>query len=279
MQSDGTQTFTAAPTGLGAPTTRASTGSDRPRVWLASELIGTRVNDTQGEKLGTIDDIVVHPGGHSSYAVLTIGGWLGMGDKLYAVPFSVLRSLESNTVAKVEDLSLVLPLTKERLLEAPGFDRHAWPSSANTDWIDEVDRFYVGPASSSAAERQTSFVPASRTALRATELDGRAVKNQLDETLGDIDEIAIDSNGRVRYAVLSVGGFLGIGETSIAIPWDSLAFSSHAGSDDGDLITLSTTKEHLASAPRYKGDAEHVWEMRDAGWISGVYKHFEGGPR
>ncbi|TAJ03442.1 MAG: PRC-barrel domain containing protein [Planctomycetota bacterium] len=279
MDSHATRTLATEPTGFGTPAGSSHAGSDRPRIWLVSELLGMQVVGTQGEKLGKIDDVVVHPGGHSSYAVLSIGGWLGMGDKLFAMPFTVFHALESNAIAKDEPLSLVLPLNKEQLLAAPGFDKDAWPNLANPEWTLDVDRFYVGRTNPNQPARDASLVPAPFSSLRATELDGHSVKTLLDEKLGDLDEIAIDGRGRVRYAVLSVGGFLGMGEKLIAVPWDSLSFSANSGPGEARLITLATTKPHLESAPQYKAGAEHVWEMRDAGWIAGVYKHFDGTPR
>lgn len=274
MESDGTQASGIAP--IGHATTPASgVQTNRPRVWLASELIGTPVVGRESEKLGKIDDVVVHPGGHSSYLVLSIGGWLGMGDKLFAMPFTSLQALESSAFATDQPRSLVLPLSKEQLASAPGFDKQAWPNLTDPEWAHDVDRFYAGRANSNGPEGYATTKSEISGALRVSNLDGHAVKNQLDEKLGDIDEIAVDTRGRVRYAVLSVGGFLGMGDKLIAVPWDSLAFSNPSGGGEYELITLATTKERLASAPQFKPEPEHVWEMRDAGWIARIYKHFE----
>lgn len=274
MESHGTPTLATQPTGLGTTTSSPRAGADRPRIWLVSELVGMQVVGTQREKLGKIDEVVVHPGGHASYVVLSIGGWLGMGSKLYAMPFSVLHALESNVVATHEPLSLVLPLGRDQLLAAPGFDPQSWPNLANPEWMQDVDRYYAGREDPNLPERRTPIAPAPFTSLRATELDGHSVRTQLDETLGHLKEIAVDAHGRVRYAVLSVGGYLGFGEKRIAVPWDSLSFSVNSGPGESKLITLAATKQHLDAAPQYKAGAEHVWEMRDAGWIAGVYKHF-----
>ena len=103
-----------------------------PCVWLSKELIGMKVVSSQGDDLGKIEDVVVHPGGAKSYAVLSFGGWMGMDDKLFAMPWTVLKAVEPDT-AKSE-LSLVLPLDKERLKNAPGFDKEHWPEAA-ADWV------------------------------------------------------------------------------------------------------------------------------------------------
>src|SRR6185295_11118934 len=127
----------------------ASTGSNvkgAPCVWLTDEVIGMKVNSQQGDNLGKIEDVVVHPGGEASYAVLSFGGWLGMGDELFAMPWTVLRTVEADTAKKDSARSIVLPLDKERLKTAPGFDKKSWPVMANPDWTKDVDAFYLGDA-------------------------------------------------------------------------------------------------------------------------------------
>src|SRR5690242_21020435 len=62
-----------------------------PCVCFASDIVGMKVLSTSGEDLGKIEDVVVNPGGEVSYAVLAFGGFLGMGDKLFAVPWNVLQ--------------------------------------------------------------------------------------------------------------------------------------------------------------------------------------------
>src|SRR6186997_2805554 len=109
-----------------------------PCVWLSSELVGMNVLSSEGEKLGKIEDIVVHPGGEVAYAVLSFGGWMGVGDKLFAMPWTVLHPMEPDASKKDSQRSLVLPLTKERLKSAPGFDKQSWPTMANADWAAEI---------------------------------------------------------------------------------------------------------------------------------------------
>src|SRR4030095_12448673 len=77
-----------------------------PAVWLDSELSGMKVVSQQGDSRGKIEDVVVHPGGEPSYAVLSFGGWLGMGDKLFAMPWTVLRAVEPDTANKDSARSL-----------------------------------------------------------------------------------------------------------------------------------------------------------------------------
>lgn len=245
-----------------------------PRVWLASDLIGMKVLSQKGEDLGKIEDIVVHPAGESSYAVLSFGGWMGMGDKLFAMPWSVLRTVEADTAKKDSARSLVLPLEKEQLKAAPGFEKKSWPNTANRDWTKDVDAFYVGKANPNTRKPSEAASPTSSVSWRVTELKGTNIQTPAEEKLGDLEELAIDTNGRVSCVAVSVGGFLGIGERVVAVPWDSLQFSLGGEKHDVKVITLATTKEQLEKAPQFKKGKEHCAEMCDPRWTSSVYEYF-----
>lgn len=82
--------------------------------------------------------------------------------------------------------------------------------------------------------------------LRSTpdELEGRAVIGATDQDLGKITQIVSDKGGRQMYAVISTGGFLGIGSTEYVVPLDDLRV-------EGELIHLNSTQEQLSAKPRY----------------------------
>lgn len=102
----------------------------------ASSIIGTDVVNPKGENLGEIKEVVIDPGtGKVAYAVVSFGGFLGMGEKLFAIPF---KSFEYN-VTKNE---YVLEVTKERLKAAPGFDADHWPSMAEEKWNRDIYKYY-----------------------------------------------------------------------------------------------------------------------------------------
>lgn len=244
------------------------------RAWLASELVGMKVVSQHDETLGKIDDVVVHPGGRTAYAVLSIGGWLGVGDKLFAMPWSVLRTTEPDPTKKDSTRLLVLPLEKEQLQAAPGFDKKKWPNTANPEWMKDVDEFYSGHLNPNSKHTLEASLRKAVITWRVSELKGTDVKTPTGETLGEIKDVAIDTNGRVSYAVLSVGGFIGIGDRLVPVPWDSLAFTLGGDKGDKKLVTLAATKEQLEKAPQFKEGKEHCAEMCDPKWITGVYTYF-----
>ena len=107
-----------------------------PEVMSASTLDGDKVVNAVGEDLGKIEDIMLDVGsGRIAYAVLSFGGFLGMGDKLFAVPWSALT-------LDTDDKCFVLDVPKERLEKAPGFDKDHWPSMADRTWASEVHAYY-----------------------------------------------------------------------------------------------------------------------------------------
>ncbi|MBK7878259.1 MAG: PRC-barrel domain-containing protein [Planctomycetes bacterium] len=256
----------------------AQTTSKSPTIWLASDVIDMKVVDPKGEKLGKVEDVVVHPGGETAYAVLSFGGTLGMGDKLFAMPWSVLRTTEAETSKKDSDRSIVLPLDKERLKNAPGFDKAHWPVLASADWAKDIDAYYLTEAGGNVKRPVEAGARTSVITWKCSDLKGADVKTPTGEKLGDIEEIAIDTNGRVNYVAVSVGGFLGMGESHVAVPWDALKFSLEGEKGDTKVITLATTKQQLEKAPRFKPGKDKVAEMTDPKWIGGVYDYYSVQP-
>ena len=107
-----------------------------PRLMGADTLIGEDVYNRQDEDLGDIKEIMLDMRqGQVAYAVLSFGGWLGMGDKLFAVPW---QALQLDTVNK----RFLLDVSKEHLKNAPGFDRDNWPDMASAEFSTQLHNFY-----------------------------------------------------------------------------------------------------------------------------------------
>jgi sporulation protein YlmC with PRC-barrel domain len=110
---------------------------DKSGVLKASDLIGMNVHGTDGKKLGDIKDLVIDPEeGSVEYAVLEFGGFAGIGDKYFAVPWEALQLDQTNK-------KLSLDVHKKDLKNAPGFDKNNWPDLS----LEEVDiyAFYEVP--------------------------------------------------------------------------------------------------------------------------------------
>ena len=107
-----------------------------PSLMGADTLIGERVANGADEDLGDIKEIMLDmQTGQVAYAVLAFGGFLGMGEKLFAVPWQALHLDTANK-------RFVLNVEKERLKTAPGFDKDAWPDMSDLSWAGGIHSFY-----------------------------------------------------------------------------------------------------------------------------------------
>jgi sporulation protein YlmC with PRC-barrel domain len=250
-----------------------------PCVCMSSDVIGTKVVSTSGDKLGKIEDLVINPNGEIAYGVLSFGGVLGVGDKYFAVPWHVLRSdipKATSKDTKSSEREFVLPIDKERLKNAPGFDKSHWPAMVESDWAKDVDAFY-GAAHSDTARTVEASSKTAGPIWKASELKGFNVNSTTGDKLGDIKDLAIDTNGHLCYAVVSVGGFLGMGDKLVAVPWPALKTSRDASNDKRTII-LSSTKDQLKAAPTFDDSKDKRMEMCDPTWISRVYEYYSVRP-
>lgn len=107
-----------------------------PRLMGANTLIGEDVYNAEDDKLGDIKEIMLNMAtGEVNYAVLSFGGILGMGSKLFAVPW---EALELDTINK----RFILDVPKERLAQAPGFDKDDWPDFADPSITTSLHSYY-----------------------------------------------------------------------------------------------------------------------------------------
>lgn len=107
-----------------------------PELMGANTLVGNEVYNQKDENLGDIKEIMLNMRtGRVSYAVLSFGGFLGMGEKLFAVPW---EALTLDTVNK----RFVLNVEKDRLENAPGFDKDKWPNMADQSWAEAIHAYY-----------------------------------------------------------------------------------------------------------------------------------------
>jgi ribosomal 30S subunit maturation factor RimM len=126
---------------------------------------------------------------------------------------------------------------------------------ASMDKKATADRDKAGKSKASmaqAGEKKPGFVQKPEAGdWRASKLIGASVVGPDDKSIGDINELLIAEDGGVEAVVVGVGGFLGIGEKNVAIPFDSLNVRREANSDDIEKISVSFSKAELESAPKF----------------------------
>jgi sporulation protein YlmC with PRC-barrel domain len=105
-------------------------------------------------------------------------------------------------------------------------------------------------------------------AFRVDKIIGSKVINQKGETLGKIEDLVVDiDTGRIVYAILDFGGFLGIGDKLFPVPWESLAALPLEG-----IFFLNQSKEQMEKAPAF--EKKNLPDMGDMHWGAGIFKHY-----
>jgi sporulation protein YlmC with PRC-barrel domain len=108
---------------------------DNPDFLAANKIKGDKVVNIAGEDLGEIDELMIDlEDGRVAYVVLSFGGFLGMGNKLFAFPWQALKM-------KMHERIFVLNVPKETLKKAEGFDKDKWPTT-NREWLATMYNFY-----------------------------------------------------------------------------------------------------------------------------------------
>src|SRR5208283_5824449 len=109
----------------------------KPSVLAASALKGSRVGNFAGEDLGKVDDLVVDVAtGRLGYVVVSVGGFLGIGDKLFAVPWELFT-------VRAGDHEFLLDIEKQMLMDAPGFERSKWPDMSDDAWAATIHSHFA----------------------------------------------------------------------------------------------------------------------------------------
>lgn len=102
-------------------------------------LLGNNIVNQEGERLGSVEDVVIDAeSGRIAYVVLASGGFLGLGETLFAIPWAAVR-VDTSTE------QVVLNVKQEALENAPGFDKGNWPDMADPQWVAEVHAHYNYP--------------------------------------------------------------------------------------------------------------------------------------
>jgi len=102
----------------------------------ATSIIGSNVFNPNGDSFGEVKEVVLDPhSGRVAYVVVSFGGFLTMGEKLFAIPFSSFKYSKNKN-------EYILDIPKDRLEKAPGFDSKEWPSMADEKWNRDIYTYY-----------------------------------------------------------------------------------------------------------------------------------------
>jgi len=107
----------------------------------ASKLMGMKIQNSRKESVGQIKDLVIDPATtRVQYVAVTYGGFLGLGDKLFAVPMAAIKV--QTDPDNVDRVVLVLDVTKEQMNGDQGFDEQHWPNFSDSKFTGDLFRRY-----------------------------------------------------------------------------------------------------------------------------------------
>ncbi len=259
-------------------------------VEKSSVLIGTEVRNYQGEKLGNLSELAIDvESGRVVNAIVSIGGFLGVGDTLIAIPPGALHPDPTHKIIQLD-------ADKAKLKAAPAFELSKWTESFESNRVSELYRYYGqqpyfrwrdGTNAPNTVENRNRKENANRSVYppqssnwstrlghvsRATKLVGMPVNNRQSEKLGKVDALLVDLQaGRVVAVILSSGGFLGLGDELSAVPPAALSYNS-----ERDGLILDASMDFLARAPHFKANQ---WpDVGEPTYAEGVYRAYHVEP-
>ena len=212
---------------------------------LVSKIMGAAVYNSaadDAEKIGDVKDIVLTKDGKAEFIIIGVGGFLGIGEKNVAYDFSKAEWAEKNG-----NRWLVAKTTKEDLKAQPNFDTKAY------------DRVAAAPSAPAATDTTAtgaidkstlSELPADK--ISAENLIGTTVYGTDDAKVGKISDVVLTTDKKVDAIVVDVGGFLGIGEKSVAVGMEKLKFMTDKNGNRY-LYTNLTKAQLEAQVPYDKG--------------------------
>jgi sporulation protein YlmC with PRC-barrel domain len=227
-----------------------------PLLLPASTVKGDKVINMAGENLGKIEDMMIDlENGRIAYAVISFGGFLGIGNKQFAIPVEALS-------VRPGERAFILNVSKEILEKAEGFDKDNLPLTR-----ERLSNTYAYYGNKPYWTGVSADIP---LFLAASAIKGDKVINMAGENLGKIEDLVIDlENSRIAYAVISFGGFLGIGDKQFAIPWEVLSVRPNERA-----FTLKVSKEILEKAEGFDKDNMPLTRER----LSNTYAYYGNKP-
>jgi sporulation protein YlmC with PRC-barrel domain len=235
-----------------APTAERGTTSSL----IASDRVeGTAVYDANGKRIGKVEQLVIEKAaGRVAYAVLSFGGFLGIGADHYPIPWPMLDYDEQLGGYRVD-------ITEEQLKKAPKIEQGESWRQANGDRDEEIYGYWEQPAP--VQEGQISSL------LTSESVEGMPVYDVHGKRIGKVERLMIDKlTGQIAYAILSFGGFLGIGKDHYPIPWSMLTYN-----EKPDGFQVDITEEDLKNAPKIEPGEN--WEQTTRARNEDVYDYWE----
>jgi sporulation protein YlmC with PRC-barrel domain len=208
-------------------------GAQAQQIVRADRLMGQTVRDRGDERVGRVNDLAVNiQEGRIAYAVVTRGGVWGIGGEDVAVSWQQVQPDAEARVVRID----AQQLQQAKQIESG----QTWPATIGGG---------EGPVGTAGTAPHHNVLPMSA-------LIGMDVHNKQGERLGQIDDVAIGRDGSLGYVVIAHGGFMGVGDNYVAVPWDRLTLDAQRQG-----AVLNVTRQQLEGVERF--DAQRgTWPER-----------------
>jgi sporulation protein YlmC with PRC-barrel domain len=219
-------------------------------VTPASFIVGYSVISTDTLGLGEIVDALVTTDGHVPYAVVEFDSVLGVSQAQSLIPMNALSVNAGNATATID-------IVEEELEGIPMFEPGELPDTSRSGWDEEFREYWANLHtdlqeiySEDVATIESIELVEQPEAMPISAFTSFRVFTENGARIGDVEDVAIDLiRGRAPYLILGVGGFLDIGDTNLAVPFESFAWDP----DDARLVT-GLSAETLQNAPGFEED-------------------------
>lgn len=234
--------------------------------FLASNLMGENVftaGANGDESIGEVSDLILDQNGEATMAIIGVGGFLGIAEKDVAVDFDRLQMKSTDK----NQFRITTDLTRSELENAEAFQRPDYLPR----WMSEAyiaDKFTAAQQSTSESFEQvgdtiadmgsetmksdwlTDKTLVASDSLTADRVLGAPVFGRTFETMGEVGDVEVSTDGKVDAVVVNVGGFLGLGEKPVALPFKDLSLYED---ESGALVVMVPhSQKELENAPTYE---------------------------
>lgn len=214
-------------------------------------------NDDAWDDVGTVADALISQQGDVVVLVVDVGGFLGIGAKAVAIPMDRL------SIRPVEDgggesafptgdapFRITVDLTREQLEDAPAFGQETAADEAQ-QIAESVTAAVEERIARLADHTRDGYVAVPPDTLSAEALENAAVYDLDEESIGAVNDLIVSDDGSIEHAVVDVGGWLGWGSHTVAVPFDEVRVLR--GEEDDLRVYVDYTRGELEEMPTYDG--------------------------
>jgi sporulation protein YlmC with PRC-barrel domain len=296
----GTPAATKAATAAATTSANATTTANAERTMVrASELIDSKVVDMKGTLVGTVLEVLADKAGTLQYVIVDATSFLGAGTSTggtgaaaTGTPAAAGTTSATAAATKAATSAATSAATTAATKAATAVATTSSAVGTQTGQIGLATKDTVLVYTGTQSELKTSGLPVDRKVLDAEGfvVDTTAAKAQMDaklngmirlgkfgefkvndaknDKLGDVKDLILDAQqGKLQYGVIDFGGFLGIGEQTVAVPWQRFTLNAPAGATASANLTLDVTEQTLRNAPKFDISKWPAWpQPLPTGW-------------